>query len=71
MTDTQMLRDAIKESGVTLTYISEKMGLTREGLYNKLNGTSEFKASEIVKLSALLHLSAETREQIFFARMVI
>ena len=68
MTDTLMLRNAIKESGITLTSISEKMGLTREGLYNKLNGTSEFKASEIVKLSTLLHLSAETREKIFFAK---
>lgn len=71
MTDTQMLRDAIKESGVTLTYISEKMGIARESLYNKLNGSSEFKASEIAKLSSLLHLSVETREQIFFAKMVI
>ena len=71
MTNTELLRDVINKSGLTITFISDKMGLTREGLYNKLNGLSEFKASEIVRLSEILHLSSEKREKIFFARKVI
>lgn len=68
MTDTQMLKDAIIESGVTITWLSCKMGLSREGLYKKINGETEFKGSEIAALTTLLHLTTEKRETIFFSQ---
>ena len=43
------------------------MNLSRAGLYNKINGKSEFYASEIQKLSKLLKLDTDEREDIFFA----
>ena len=65
MTDTALLKRYIEQSGLTLVWIANEMGLTRECLYHKLRGESEFKASEIVKLSTILHLDRKTRGQIF------
>lgn len=69
MTDTKLLREEIAHSGISISFLSRKMGMTREGFYNKLNGKSEFKASEIAALSTILHLTVEKRERIFFAKL--
>ncbi len=61
------LRAKIEESGITITKLAEKLGLSREGLYLKLNGTTEFKASEIVLLREILRLTKEEQERFFFA----
>jgi DNA-binding phage protein len=55
---------------MTITSISKKLGITREGLYKKINNETEFKASEIVSMQRILHLSNETRDKIFFAEKV-
>ena len=65
MTDTTALKRTIAEMGIPISFIADKLGITREGLYNKLNGETEFKASEIVKLSGLLKLTKKERDQIF------
>ena len=31
-----MLRDSIQGSGISITFLSEKLGLSRESLYNNL-----------------------------------
>ena len=64
--DCILLTDIIDESGFTKKEIAEQLGLYRKGLYNKLNGEKEFKASEIRKLSRLLNLSGSDKNQIFF-----
>lgn len=51
---------------MTIVAIAEKSGILRETLYNKLNGSVEFKASEILRLSKALRLSTEERDLIFF-----
>lgn len=71
MTNIELLRIEVKESGLPITVLARKMGLSREGLYLKLNGETEFKASEIAKLSAVLHLPYDRRDEIFFANEVI
>ena len=71
MTDVEKLKSKIKDTGLTITAISRKTGIMRETLYNKINGVSEFKASEIAAVSEVLRLSQEEREEIFFARIVI
>jgi predicted transcriptional regulator len=53
---------------MTMVAISEKSGILRETLYNKINGNSDFKASEILGLSDTLKLSSEDRDKIFFAK---
>lgn len=66
MVNTRLLEETIHNSGMTMVAIAEKTGILRETLYNKLRGTSEFKASEISNLSKVLRLSAEERDNIFF-----
>lgn len=70
MTDFQMLRNKISDSGMTMVAISQKTGILRETLYNRLNGKGEFTASEMLALSKVLNLSNSERDAIFFACMV-
>ena len=67
MTNTKMLNDAIEQSGLRMNYIAKKVGLTYQGLRNKIEGKREFKAGEIAALSDVLRLTSETRDQIFFS----
>ena len=67
MTDSEALSKAIENSGLKLTFIANKLELSREGFYKKLNNQTEFKASEIVKL---LNLSNKERDKIFFTNKV-
>lgn len=67
MVNLKKLDETIKESGITMTALSKKSGVSRQTLYNRLDGVGEFTASEIVGLTAALRLSKEERENIFFA----
>lgn len=66
MTNTVDLEVAITRAAITKKEIASHLGITTMGLYKKINNATEFKASEIVKLVALLNLSLEEREVIFF-----
>lgn len=66
MTNTKLLREKIEASGLKLQYIADQLGITRFGLYKKLQDGSEFKPSQIVKLCELLRIETiEERAQIF------
>lgn len=67
MPDLALLRRKIDNSGLTVTAVAQKSGLKRETLYNKLQGVSEFKASEISALTLVLQMSRDERDKIFFA----
>jgi len=66
MPNIELLREMIGNSGMTMVAISNKSGILRETLYNRLNGNGEFKASEIASLTEVLGLSKEERDLIFF-----
>ena len=66
MTNTELLNETIKESCLKRYALAEQMDLTYQGLLNKINNVSEFKASEIKKLSEILGIDHELRERIFF-----
>ena len=71
MTDTALLKAKIKGSGLKIAYIAEQMGLSRYGLYLKINGENEFTVGEVQCLCNLLRIdSLEEREDIFFAQKV-
>lgn len=70
MTDTGKLNEAIVESGITITAIARKLGVSREGFYKKLNNESEFKASEIMLMQDILRISSKKRDEIFFGNEV-
>lgn len=67
MTNTVLLRKKIDQSGYKLRYIASKAGITYQGLLNKINNRSEFRANEIQSLYILLGLTEEERTAIFFA----
>lgn len=66
LTDTEMLRERIGQSGYKISFIAHKLNLSYQGLLNKINNKSEFKASEIQVLSDLLSLSGNDKAAIFF-----
>lgn len=70
MTDFELLRTKMHETGMTVTAIARKSGILRETLYNRLNGKGEFSASEISSLTKVLRLSADERDRIFFGEKV-
>lgn len=67
MTDSAALRDAIGKSGLKYGKIAAEMGISTYTLQKKIDNITEFKASEIVKLAALLSLSSLESSAIFFA----
>lgn len=62
-----LLSEKIEASRLSKSVIAEELGLTRQGLYNKLNGVREFKGNEIKKLIKLLGLNEQEQTDIFFA----
>ncbi|ENZ13805.1 hypothetical protein [Enterocloster clostridioformis] len=70
MTNSNALKKRISESGISISFIAKKVGITREAFYNKMNNETEFKASEISCLKEILGLSSEERDAIFFANEV-
>lgn len=66
MTDTALLRETIRERGLMLGFVADFLGITRSALYLKLGNNSEFKASEIQRLTTLLNLTPEQQTAIFF-----
>lgn len=67
MTDLELLKKVIDNSGITMVALAEKSNIKRETLYNRLKGIGEFTASEITGLSEALNLNTEGRDSIFFA----
>lgn len=71
MTNTKLLWIIIQDSGMKFQAIAEKMGLSDFGLRKKVDGATEFKASEIKRLCDILHIDdLQMREQIFFCTAV-
>lgn len=66
MTDTELLIKHIEECGMNTNDIAEKIGITRQGLWKKLKNKSEFKQSEIEKITRILDLDSEAQRLIFF-----
>lgn len=67
MTNNESLRNKIQASGISMVFLAKAIGITRKALYNKVNGQSEFKASEIIRISNVLHLTDQERDENFFA----
>lgn len=67
MTNGKLLKEIAKAKRITLQELATALGLTRQGLSNKIENRSEFRASEISKLSEILKLSERQKSDIFFA----
>lgn len=67
MPNTELLKEKIKDSGMTVVSIAKKSGMLRETLYNRLNGEGEWKVSEVRGLTDTLRLSNQDRDEIFLS----
>lgn len=67
MTNGKLLKEIAKAKQVTLQELAEALGLTRQGLSKKIENRSEFRVSEVSKLSEILGLSEQQKQAIFFA----
>lgn len=70
MTDTKMLSQKIRENGYTLETLASAMKLSRTGLFNKIHNKTEFRITEINKMTILLNLKKREVNHIFFANDV-
>ncbi|MEA4831601.1 MAG: helix-turn-helix transcriptional regulator [Oscillospiraceae bacterium] len=68
MTNTLKLKAAIAESGMNQEQIAEALGVSVVTFSYKLNNKHEFRASEIMKLCKILHITEVNT--IFFAQEV-
>ena len=57
---------SIARVGVSNRKISELLGISEQALYNKMQGNTEFKGSEIKRLANILCLSMADVNNIFF-----
>ena len=70
MTDEKLLRKKVDESGYKIYFIAKQLGISYQGLLNKMRNKSAFTAPEIQTLVDLLHFSEADRNAIFFAQDV-
>lgn len=68
MTNTSLLEQYIKNSGLKKSFIAKQLGITTYSFAQKVNNKSEFKANEITILCKLLKIGAKDKEAIFFAK---
>jgi predicted transcriptional regulator len=64
MTDVKLLSEVITESGMTKSFIAQKMCCSRPRLYAILNG-GECTVSEMLSLSNILRLTNKQKNDIF------
>lgn len=70
MTNTKLLGEKVRNSGLRTSYIVDSLGISRAGWYRKLNGKSPFTAEQIQIMCNILHItSLREKEDIFFASM--
>ena len=66
----EKLKKVIEEQGIKMSFLAEKMGISRQSLYLKLKGDREFDQGEILSLKNTLHLSDKEFLTIFFGKTV-
>lgn len=69
MTNGELLQQTIEQSGISITFIANRMGRSRNRVYAIIDG-ADCTASEIVLLSEILHLTKEQRDAIFLVSNV-
>lgn len=69
MTKGEKLRKKIKKEGVSIVFLANNLGCSRNRIYAIIAG-ADCTASEIAGLSRLLHMSNEERDEIFLSESV-
>lgn len=67
MTNVELLKEKIAASGLKVSYIAMRCGLSRSGLWKKINNITPFNQYEIEKICTVLDISIpQEKERIFF-----
>lgn len=68
MTDSFELRVAMLRAGYTVSKLADKLGTSRQSLYNKMQNKEgcSFRVPEVMEITKLLGLTITEREKIFF-----
>jgi len=61
----ELLRSYIKDSGLKISFLANKIGMTRQSLNAKISGRRSFSQSEIMALKQALRLDDNTFMRIF------
>lgn len=61
------LKEVIQNSGIKVSALADKIGISRQSLHMKLNGERNFDQGEIMSLKTHLHLSDDQFIEIFFS----
>lgn len=71
MTNTELLKKVYTRAGVSITWLAEQMGCSRNRIYAIMDGTGgEPTAREITCFAECLHMSREERDEIFLTEKV-
>lgn len=71
MTNTKLLKEKIKESGLKMGYLVEQLQTSYVWLNKKINNEVPFKACEIQSLCEILGIvDLKEKDRIFFAKNV-
>lgn len=66
----ELLRAFIRDTGIKVSVLAEKIGMTRQSLHAKLSGDRVFTQSEIMALKIALHMNDDDFMHIFFTEWV-
>lgn len=64
-TNTEMLDKMIEDSGLKISYLADKCGLSRAGFHKKRTGQTEWTAPEIAVLRSELHMTLTQAKEVF------
>lgn len=67
MTNSALLRAALDSNHISICELAKALGVARYTIYKKISNRTEFKASEIQKMSDMLQLNEADKTAIFFA----
>ena len=70
MTNSELLKKIIEESGLKVGFIADYVGISRQLLWKKVNNLTPFNQYEIDKMCDVLKItSLRQKESVFFAKM--
>lgn len=71
MTNTEMLKQKIIDSGLKISFIADYVGISRQLLWKKVNNKTPFNQYEIEKMCSVLKITKlSEKEAVFFANIV-
>lgn len=70
MVDTKKLQEEMKNHGYTIDKLAAELGKSRTCIFNKIHNKTEFRSSEVNKISRILKISRAVSDKIFFANPV-